>query len=157
MGCIEVPPTLLILSLLPFFHPPLSSLPLPLGAFLVPYTIMLFVLGIPLFYLELTFGQATKKGSIMAWYAIAPNLVGIGVSSFIVNCFICIYYCVIIAWVFFYLFNSFHARLPWGFCFGEFVLDYNNDVNRTEDFLNATAGSGASVAERLSCFNRSTE
>ena len=118
---------------------------------------MLFVLGIPLFYLELTFGQATKKGSIMAWYAIAPNLVGIGVSSFIVNCFICIYYCVIIAWVFFYLFNSFHARLPWGFCFGEFVLDYNNDVNRTEDFLNATAGSGASVAERLSCFNRSTE
>ena len=117
---------------------------------------MLFVLGIPLFYLELTFGQATMKGSIMAWYSIAPNLVGIGISSFIVNCFICVYYCVIIAWVFFYLFNSFHARLPWGFCFSNefYVLDFEN---RTDDFLNVTNMTGRSLTERLSCFNRSTE
>ena len=149
MGCIEVPPTLLILSLLPFFHPPLSSLPLPLGAFLVPYTIMLFILGIPLFYLELTFGQATRKGTIMAWYTIAPNLVGIGVSSFVINCFVCLYYNVIIAWVFYYLFNSFHARLPWGFCFGQYIVDEDMAV-----YLNRTDGS---LLERLSCFNRSTE
>ena len=94
----------------------------------------------------------------MAWYSIAPNLVGIGISSFVINCFICIYYCVIIAWVFYFLFHSFHAQLPWGFCFDVFVPDYGD---QPQDFVelvrNNTRYADLSTTQILGCFNRSTE
>ena len=121
--------------------------------------VMLFVLGIPLFYLELSFGQAVKAGSIAAWHKIAPNLVGIGISSFIINCFIAVYYNVIIAWVLYFLFHSFRSRLSWGFCFGEYTLDYQR--NESQVFLDYirqnTSYGNRSELEILSCFNRSTE
>lgn len=123
--------------------------PLP-GAFLFPYLIMLFALGIPLFYLELTLGQGTKKGPVGAWKRIAPNLMGVGIAAVIVNSYICLYYNVIIAWVIYYFFNSFTAYLPWGNCFGHVLLNLN--VTQRMDILVNNTG-----PEWLSCFNSSTE
>jgi len=37
------------------------------GAFLIPYLIMLLICGIPLFFLELAFGQFSSLGSITMW------------------------------------------------------------------------------------------
>lgn len=37
------------------------------GAFLIPYWIMLFAQGLPLFLLELAIGQRLRKGSIGVW------------------------------------------------------------------------------------------
>lgn len=37
------------------------------GAFLVPYFIMLFLQGLPIFYLELAIGQRLRKGAIGVW------------------------------------------------------------------------------------------
>ncbi len=37
------------------------------GAFLVPYTIMLFAAGLPMFVLELGFGQYVSKGCVGVW------------------------------------------------------------------------------------------
>ena len=110
---------------------------------------MLFVLGIPLFYLEVSLGQAVRKGPVKAWFSISPNLGGIGISALVVNSFIVIYYNVIIAWVFFYLFNTFHKNLPWGLCFG-----YNvQDSNLTKEVLRNYSGD----PRYASCFNASTE
>ena len=126
-----------------------------LGAFVVVYLIMLFVLGIPLFYLEVALGQATKKGPVKAWFAVSKNLGGIGVCALIVCGYICLYYNVIIAWVFFYLFNSFHKYLPWGSCFGYYGPNY--DVSeKMEIVMNATNNNIDEVRLR-SCFNASTE
>lgn len=114
---------------------------------------MLFVLGIPLFYLELSLGQAVRKGPVKAWYKISPNLGGIGISSLIVNGFIVIYYNVIIAWVFFFLFNTFHKNLPWGICFGH--VAWNLDANESARILrNISADDFSAVS---SCFNSTTE
>lgn len=124
----------------------------PLGAFLFPYLIMLFLLGIPLFYLELSLGQATRSGPIKAWFKISPNLGGVGAASVLVNAFIAVYYNIIIAWVFFYLFNSFHKNLAWGMCFG---LDATVRRNASDPvFANIT---GDDLAKYNSCFEASTE
>lgn len=47
-----------------------------LGAFLVPYCIMLIVGGIPLFYMELALGQFNRKGAITCWGRLCPLFKG---------------------------------------------------------------------------------
>ncbi|XP_067249893.1 sodium-dependent neutral amino acid transporter SLC6A17 isoform X2 [Chanodichthys erythropterus] len=51
------------------------------GAYLVPYFILLILIGIPLFFLELAVGQRIRRGSIGVWNYVCPRLGGIGVSS----------------------------------------------------------------------------
>ncbi|XP_053571764.1 sodium- and chloride-dependent transporter XTRP3 [Bombina bombina] len=86
------------------------------GGFLIPYFIMLIVEGMPLLYLELAVGQHLRQGSIGAWKTISPYLIGVGYASVVVSFFLCIYYNVINAWAFWYLFNSFQDPLPWSIC-----------------------------------------
>lgn len=45
------------------------------GAFLIPYVIMLAICGIPLFFMELAFGQFASQGPITMWRA-APIFKG---------------------------------------------------------------------------------
>ncbi|KAM7063896.1 sodium- and chloride-dependent transporter XTRP3 [Molossus nigricans] len=86
------------------------------GSFLVPYLIMLVVEGMPLLYLELAVGQRMRQGSIGAWRAISPYLSGVGIASVVVSFFLSMYYNVINAWAFWYLFHSFQDPLPWSVC-----------------------------------------
>lgn len=86
------------------------------GGFLIPYLIMLFLEGIPLFYMELAIGQKMRLGSIGAWSAISPYLGGVGLASVVTSLYLCLYYNVINAWSFWYLFNSFQPVLPWASC-----------------------------------------
>lgn len=57
------------------------------GGFLIPYLLMLFLEGIPLFCMELAIGQKMRLGSIGAWTAISPYLGGLGQSPFIYQSF----------------------------------------------------------------------
>ncbi|MCJ8750270.1 hypothetical protein PDJAM_G00260700 [Pangasius djambal] len=86
------------------------------GGFLIPYLLMLFLEGIPLFYLELAVGQKMRLGSIGAFAAISPYLGGVGFASVITSIYLCLYYNIINAWSFWYLFHSFQAVLPWAQC-----------------------------------------
>ncbi|KAM8966561.1 sodium- and chloride-dependent transporter XTRP3 [Pelodytes ibericus] len=86
------------------------------GGFLIPYLIMLIVEGMPLLYLELSVGQHMRQGSIGAWKTISPYLSGVGYASVVVSFFLCMYYNVINAWAFWYLFHSFQDPLPWSSC-----------------------------------------
>ncbi|KAL0603694.1 Sodium-dependent neutral amino acid transporter SLC6A17 [Plecturocebus cupreus] len=54
---------------------------LPTGAYLVPYLVLLIIIGIPLFFLELAVGQRIRRGSIGVWHYVCPRLGGIGFSS----------------------------------------------------------------------------
>lgn len=83
------------------------------GAFLVPYFIMLFLQGLPIFYLELAIGQRLRKGAIGVWNEVSPYLGGIGISSAIVSFIVALYYNTIIAWCLIYLLHSFENPLPW--------------------------------------------
>ena len=51
----------------------MNLLIIPPGAFLIPYWIMLFAEGLPLFLLELAIGQRLRKGSIGVWKQVSMN------------------------------------------------------------------------------------
>ncbi|XP_013411244.1 sodium-dependent proline transporter-like [Lingula anatina] len=85
------------------------------GAFLIPYAIMLFCAGLPLFFLELSFGQFASLGPITIW-RINPFFKGLGFAMVIISGLVAVYYNVIIAWALFYLFASFTSELPWQTC-----------------------------------------
>ncbi|XP_048885224.1 sodium-dependent neutral amino acid transporter B(0)AT2 isoform X1 [Brienomyrus brachyistius] len=86
------------------------------GAYLVPYLLLLIVIGIPLFFLELAVGQRIRRGSIGAWNYISPRLGGLGFASCMVCFFVALYYNVIIGWSLFYFSKSFQQPLPWHEC-----------------------------------------
>ncbi|XP_001631770.2 sodium- and chloride-dependent GABA transporter 1 isoform X1 [Nematostella vectensis] len=86
------------------------------ATFLIPYFIMLIVNGIPLFFLELAIGQWFSSGVIGVWKSICPLLKGIGYAICMISYLCCIYYIVILAWTFYYLFMSFQAVVPWKTC-----------------------------------------
>lgn len=85
------------------------------GAFLIPYVIMLVFAGLPLFFMELAFGQFASEGVISIW-KVSPLLQGIGWGMFLVSCFIGVYYNVLISWTLFYLCVSFNINVPWADC-----------------------------------------
>ncbi|XP_026563060.1 sodium-dependent neutral amino acid transporter SLC6A17 isoform X2 [Pseudonaja textilis] len=86
------------------------------GAYLVPYFILLILIGLPLFFLELAVGQRIRRGSIGVWNYVCPRLGGIGFASLLVCLFVGLYYNVIIGWSIFYFFKSFQYPLPWSEC-----------------------------------------
>lgn len=62
----------------------MTFLSLP-GAYLVPYLVLLVIIGLPLFFLELAVGQRIRRGSIGVWNYICPRLGGIGYASCLVS------------------------------------------------------------------------
>ncbi|XP_029309657.1 sodium- and chloride-dependent GABA transporter 2-like [Cottoperca gobio] len=86
------------------------------GAFLVPYALFVFTCGIPLFFLEVSLGQLTGQGGITCWRKICPLFEGLGYGGQVLMLYTVMYYIVILAWAFLYLFSSFHTVLPWASC-----------------------------------------
>ena len=124
----------------------------PIAVFIIPYFLMLVIVGVPIFYLETLLGQATQKGPILAWYKICPNLWGVGLSAVLVTVFISLYYNVIISWVILYFFNSFQDPLPWGKCDGYVIKTSISD--NLNYFSNLTVE--AQTSSLASCINDST-
>ncbi|KAF6206488.1 hypothetical protein GE061_017721 [Apolygus lucorum] len=77
---------------------------------------MLFVGGIPLFYMELALGQFHRKGAITCWGRIVPLFKGIGYAVVLIAFYVDFYYNVIIAWALRFFFASFTDLLPWTTC-----------------------------------------
>uniref|UniRef100_A0A8C5EN79 Transporter n=1 Tax=Gouania willdenowi TaxID=441366 RepID=A0A8C5EN79_GOUWI len=86
------------------------------GAFMIPFLILLVLEGIPLLHLEFAIGQRLRKGSVGVWRSINPYLTGVGVASLCVSGLVGLYYNTIMAWIMWYLFNSFQNPLPWSQC-----------------------------------------
>ncbi|XP_029462565.1 sodium- and chloride-dependent neutral and basic amino acid transporter B(0+)-like [Rhinatrema bivittatum] len=86
------------------------------GAFLIPYTIMLALAGLPLFFLECSLGQFASLGPVSVW-RILPAFQGVGITMVLISTMVTIYYNVIIAYSLYYLFASFQSVLPWSDCF----------------------------------------
>ncbi|CAJ0941346.1 unnamed protein product, partial [Mesorhabditis belari] len=86
------------------------------GVFLIPYTIIVLVTGVPLFYMELALGQYYRKGAITTWGRICPLFKGIGYCVIMIAFYTDFFYNVVIAWGFHYLYTSFQTNLPWASC-----------------------------------------
>ena len=98
---------------------------------------MLFVEGLPLFYLELSLGHRFHSGTIGTWRQIAPASIGIGIAMSIISSITNCYYIIVMAWSFFYFFNSFRDPLPWMTCDGVTGTTLvNGTVVNVSDFCN---------------------
>ncbi|KAM9824691.1 sodium-dependent neutral amino acid transporter B(0)AT1-like [Neosynchiropus ocellatus] len=86
------------------------------GAFMIPFLILLVLEGIPLLHLEFAIGQRLRKGSVGVWRSINPYLTGVGIASLLTSFLVGVYYNTIMAWIMWYLFNSFQDPLPWSQC-----------------------------------------
>ncbi|CAG0896898.1 unnamed protein product [Darwinula stevensoni] len=105
------------------------------GAFLLPYTFMLFLVGIPMFLIELTIGQFSALTPIKCFSNMIPLFAGktvgshhierIGITSFLDSMKVIVAYNMIIAWSLYYFGVSFQSDLPWTHC-GQ---DHNTHTN----------------------------
>ncbi|XP_071495211.1 sodium- and chloride-dependent glycine transporter 1-like [Diadema antillarum] len=104
------------------------------GAFLIPYIVMLLFAGLPLFFLELCFGQYSSSGPISAWRSV-PMMKGVGYGMVAVSAWVAIYYNVIITYTIFYMFKSMTSKLPWIGCHHEWNTPYCSEL--VEDCMKA--------------------
>ena len=103
--------------------------------FLVPYLILLVVMGVPLYVLELTLGQYSGAGPRQVFRRISPLFSGVGTAMLLVLAFTVFTYNLAVAWTVFFAGASIMEKLPWGRC-GE-------NYNTANCF--AMAGNGASL------------
>ncbi|GLD46247.1 sodium- and chloride-dependent taurine transporter isoform X3 [Lates japonicus] len=82
-------------------------------AFLIPYFIFLFGGGLPMFFLEVNRPVHLEEGSPAG--PSSAHLHGIGYASIVIVSLLSIYYIVILACKFYYLFSAFQ-RAPWAKC-----------------------------------------
>ncbi|XP_071126687.1 sodium-dependent proline transporter-like [Mytilus edulis] len=119
------------------------------GAFLIPYILMLVLVGLPCFFLELAFGQFASLGPFTIWRA-SPLFKGVGFASIALSVLVSIYYNVIIAYSLFYMlvtFVSFDGDVPWATCNNPWNTQFcitesiriTDDMNETQK-LNITLG-----------------
>ncbi|XP_049528168.1 sodium-dependent nutrient amino acid transporter 1-like isoform X4 [Dermacentor silvarum] len=85
------------------------------GAFLIPYFILLFIVGKPVYFLELAIGQFSGRGVVQTWECV-PGFKGISVAQFVTSFYILVAYNYIMALCLFYLFASMQSPLPWTHC-----------------------------------------
>ncbi|XP_053107092.1 sodium- and chloride-dependent glycine transporter 1 isoform X4 [Hemicordylus capensis] len=110
-----------------------------------PYFIMLVFCGIPLFFMELSFGQFASQGCLGVW-RISPMFKGVGYGMMVVSTYIGIYYNVVICIAFYYFFSSMTRVLPWTYC--------NNPWNTVDctgvlDVTNTSVGSSLNLTQLL--------
>jgi len=83
------------------------------GAFFVPYILALFIIGIPVIFLEISLGQLYQTGDFGVFYSFHRRLGGVGVSSIACGYIVITYYGMLIAWVINAFFDSFNESAPW--------------------------------------------
>ncbi|XP_039432687.1 sodium- and chloride-dependent glycine transporter 2-like [Culex pipiens pallens] len=86
------------------------------GAFLIPFTVMLVIAGLPLMFMELSLAQYAGLGPAVLFKRLSPLLQGLGFGMVLVALVVMLYYNVILAWTLFYMLASFEEPLPWKGC-----------------------------------------
>ncbi|XP_045494070.1 sodium- and chloride-dependent glycine transporter 1-like [Colias croceus] len=94
------------------------------GAFLIPFFLMIILIGLPIFYLELYIGQFTALGPLKSFSSIGPFFSGVGYCTLVVITIISIYYMIIVAWTLFYTAVSIVGDLGWGSCDNAYNTDF---------------------------------
>ncbi|XP_035787555.1 sodium-dependent nutrient amino acid transporter 1-like isoform X1 [Anopheles albimanus] len=90
------------------------------GAFVIPYIIVLLLVGKPVYYMEMILGQFSSRGSVKV-YDMAPIMRGVGFGQLVLICTLITYYGSLMALISRYMFDSFLSPLPWAYCRTEWL------------------------------------
>lgn len=85
------------------------------GAFVIPYIIVLLLVGKPVYFMEMVLGQFSSRGSVKVFDCV-PAMRGVGVGQVVSIAIVATYYSSIMAITLKYLADSFSAVLPWRNC-----------------------------------------
>ncbi|XP_001357370.4 sodium-dependent nutrient amino acid transporter 1 isoform X2 [Drosophila pseudoobscura] len=88
------------------------------GAFLIPYLIVLFLIGKPIYYLEMVIGQFSSRGSVKV-FDLCPAMKGVGIGQALQVFMLSTYYAALVAIIGRYFYESFRNPLPWAKCHEE--------------------------------------
>ncbi|XP_063605956.1 sodium- and chloride-dependent glycine transporter 2-like [Penaeus indicus] len=108
------------------------------GAFLIPYLLMLVLVGIPLFFLETAVGQFSSS-SCLTVFSVCPAFKGLGMASIAINLMTLTYYIVLVSFPVLFLAYSFSWELPWASC-GNSWNSANCTVGRLHEGANMEDG-----------------
>ncbi|KAI1284868.1 Sodium- and chloride-dependent glycine transporter 2 [Halotydeus destructor] len=118
------------------------------GAFLIPYLLLLFIIGRPLYYMEIALGQFSGKGPIKIWKCV-PALKGIGFAQNATTAYVIIFYNYLMALSLYYLFASFQSPLPWTVCDKDWATNCDQTTNGSDSIAsNSSGNSSASLTEQ---------
>ena len=90
------------------------------GAFVIPYIIVLVLIGKPIYFMEMVIGQFSSRGSVKVFDCV-PAMRGVGVGQIVAISFVATYYASLMALTLKYLFESFRSTLPWSYCKEEWI------------------------------------
>ncbi|XP_017115970.1 sodium- and chloride-dependent glycine transporter 1 [Drosophila elegans] len=92
------------------------------AAFLIPYMLMVILVGIPLFYMEILIGQFSSTGCT-GMFRLVPLFKGTGIAQVVVNAFCVCYYSVIISYPIRMISYCFFKKVPWEDCHNPWNTD----------------------------------
>ncbi|XP_017760565.1 PREDICTED: sodium-dependent nutrient amino acid transporter 1-like isoform X2 [Eufriesea mexicana] len=120
------------------------------GAFLIPYIVVLLLVGKPFYFLEGLMGQFTNKSCAKTW-AMVPAMKGLGYGQTFAALCVVSYYCSLMGLTLYYLAASFQSELPWSFCREEWkdecIDTVSKDSNKDTGFFADNNGTRRSSAE----------
>ncbi|XP_015782061.1 sodium-dependent nutrient amino acid transporter 1 [Tetranychus urticae] len=132
------------------------------GAFLIPYLILLFFIGRPLYYMELVLGQFSGCGPIKVW-RVVPAFKGIGFAQMTSCSYVTVFYNYLMALTLYYFFASFASPLPWTVCdpsthwsaslCSNSTISQNNSFLLPEKYFNKEVLHLSSGLEEITWFN----
>lgn len=131
------------------------------GVFLIPYFTCMFLIGMPMVYLEFIVGQFTSSGPLTAYKMVKISR-GLGLSINMANSFRITFFNMIIAYALYFFVKSFTTELPWQKCDPTWaspncVDDFSADkftfttCNKTETLLKCDIPNTLNFGR---CFNR---
>lgn len=77
------------------------------AGFLIPYFFSFFLIAVPLFLIETSYGQLIDMKLYHRWGAIVPRMWGLKIVQLSICFFTTIYYITLMAWSWAYFFESF--------------------------------------------------
>lgn len=85
------------------------------GAFLIPYLIVVTLVGRPVYLMELAIGQFTSYGQVKMW-DVLPLFRGVGYGTAFASFTVVSFFSAIMGQMIYYLFLSCSRKLPWTYC-----------------------------------------
>lgn len=105
--------------------------------------IVLFIIGKPMYYLEMFLGQFTSQSSVKIW-EINPAFRGVGAGQIVASICVITYYSSLVALTVYYFFASFASQLPWAVCRPEWGVHCVDSVSTDNSVFLADPSSNQS-------------